>query len=124
MPTASSLFDQPPSLGTVFRIANQELQQKFQPMRYVLTASQKLQDRGSLTPDTEATEYFHSIRQWAIWSKERAFRDEPAFRKAFVEKTKTNFEAARRLWTSKIEQIVHGLVANRVESSMECNLPL
>ena len=104
---------QPPSPGAVFRIASQELQQKFQPMRHVLTASQRLQELGALTPDTEATEYFHSIRQWAIWSKEQGFLDASAFGKAFVEKTKSNFDAAGRPWTGEIEQIVQGLVPNR-----------
>jgi hypothetical protein len=83
-------------------------------MRRILQASRKLQDLGLLHPDSDPTEYFHSIRQWALWTRENDF-DASSFEKVFVDRTEKNFTASRRAWTKDIEKLVRELVPNRWE---------
>jgi hypothetical protein len=103
---------QPPDLGTVFRIADRELQQRFAPLRDVLQAGRKLHDLGLLNPDSDPEEYFHSIRQWALWSVQENL-DAGSFGDAFIEHTRKNFETAGQPWTDEIEGLVKSLVPNR-----------
>jgi hypothetical protein len=103
---------QPPDLGTVFRIADQELQQRYAPLRDVLQAGRRLQEMGLLNPDSDPEEYFHSIRQWALWSVQEDL-DLGSFGEAFVEHTRKNFETAGQPWTGEIEGLVRSLVPNR-----------
>ena len=105
---------QPPSAGTLFRIASPELQRRFAPLRNVLQTAQKLQQAGLLKPDGNPETYFQSIRQWAIWTKEQNFSRE-GFQRAFIEHAKKNFTAARRQWTNQIEDAVRGVVPHRWE---------
>lgn len=102
----------PPSAGTVFRIASQELQQKFAPLRDVLNAARRLEQLGVLKPDGNPVAYFHAIRQWAIWTKEQKF-DLKSFGRAFVERTKQNFVALGQTWTKEIENAVLARVPGR-----------
>lgn len=100
----------PPPAGTLFRIAPREVQEQFAPMRRILHAARQLQHTGVLTPDTrDERGYFHAIRQWAIWTKERGFTLD-AFRDAFVEHTKKNFEATGQTWTAELGEAI-GLAA-------------
>lgn len=103
---------QPPSTGSLFRIASPEVQRQFAPMRRVLQAARKLQQAGLLKPDSNPAEYFHSIKQWAVWSQEQKF-DVKSFGKAFLEHTKKNFKAAGRQWTQQLEAAVLGVVPGR-----------
>ena len=103
---------QPPDLGTVFRVADQELQQRFAPLRDVLRAGRRLYDAGLLNPDSDPEEYFHSIRQWALWSVQENL-DAGSFGEAFLEHTRKNFETAGQPWTEEVEELVQGLVPNR-----------
>ena len=103
---------QPPELGTVFRIADQELQQRFAPVAKVLQAGRRLYDQGLLHPDSDPEEYFHSIRQWAIWSTQETL-DPGSFGDAFLEHTRKNFETAGQAWSSEVEDLVQSLVPNR-----------
>ena len=103
---------QPPTMGTLFRIASPELQRRFAPMRKILQAARKLQEAGLLTPDSNPADYFHSIKQWALWTREQGF-DVERFGKAFIEHTKKNFAAAGRQWTRQIEDAVLGIVPGR-----------
>lgn len=103
---------QPPDAGMFFRVASKELQEQFQPMRNILQSSRALHDAGALSPDSEPKQYFHSIRQWALWTLEQKF-DQGSFEDAFVDRTKKNFAAADQDWTNQIEGAVRGLVPNR-----------
>lgn len=103
---------QPPDLGTVFRIADRELQQRFTPLRDVLQAGRRLYDQGLLNPDSDPEEYFHSIRQWALWSVQENL-DMGSFGDAFLEHTRKNFETAGQPWTGEVEELVKSLVPNR-----------
>ena len=67
---------------------------------------------GKTLDDFNPANYFHSIRQWAIWSEERGL-DRQGFEKAFLERTKKNFKAARQNWNKKVENVVRQLAPNR-----------
>lgn len=102
----------PPSPGTLFRIAGPELQQHFAGMRRVLDASRRLQQAGLLKPDSEPQAYFHAIRQWAIWTRQEGFTQE-SFAKAFVSRTRENFERMKQKWTGELEKAALGVVPGR-----------
>jgi hypothetical protein len=103
---------QPPSAGTLFRIAPPEIQKKFAPMRNVLNAARRLHDAGLLTPDGDPEAYYHAITNWAIWTKTEQFTLD-SFGKAFIEHTKKNVQAAGRPWTQQLEQALHAVVPGR-----------
>jgi hypothetical protein len=103
---------QPPDLGTVFRIAGPEVQARFSQIRDVLDASTRLRDAGLLHPDSEPEDYFHSIRQWTIWTLVEQL-DADGFARSFVEHTRKNFETAGQPWTEETEELVESLVPNR-----------
>jgi hypothetical protein len=102
----------PPAAGTVFRVAPPEVQQRFQPMRRILEAARALEERGALNPDSDPVDYYHAIRQWALWTRERGF-DAARFTDAFVERTKKNFAEMRERWTREVVSVVRGLAPNR-----------
>jgi hypothetical protein len=101
-----------PPTGTTFRVASRALQQQFAPMRGILDVSRALYDAGGLHPDSDPEGYFHSIRQWAIWTRIEEF-DQKGYEDAFVAHTKKNFEAAGRDWNGEIEKVVRSVVPNR-----------
>jgi hypothetical protein len=103
---------QPPDMGTVFRVADQAIQQRFAPLTKVLQAGRRLYDQGLLNPDSDPEEYFHSIRQWALWAVQENL-DQGSFGDAFLEHTRKNFEIASQPWTAEIEGLVRSLVPNR-----------
>jgi hypothetical protein len=103
---------EPPDLGTVFRIAPPAVQQQFASLGRVLSAGQRLYDAGLLNPDSDPEEYFHSIRQWALWTVQENL-DQGSFGEAFLEHTRKNFEIAGQPWTGEVEELVKSLVPNR-----------
>jgi hypothetical protein len=102
----------PPSEGEFYALAPAETQQQFAPMRRILDASQRLFDRGALTPDSDPDAYFHATRQWAVWTAQEGY-DQQAFGEALVEQTKKNAEAAGYPWSDALDRLAHGMVANR-----------
>lgn len=102
----------PPSTGAMYRIADRELQERFAPVRRILESSRRLQQAGALEPDSDPTEYFHSIRQWAIWSHEGGF-DAPTFERAFKKRAKENFSAAGVDWNERIERTIDAITPQR-----------
>ncbi len=107
-----AFLQEPPDLGTVFRVADQQVQQQFAPLAKVLQAGRRLHEAGLLSPDSDPEEYFHSIRQWALWSVQENL-DAGSFGEAFLEHTRKNFETAGQPWTEEIEGLVASLVPNR-----------
>lgn len=104
---------QPPRAGTVFRLANDAVQQRYAPFRHVLTAARELRDAGQLPVDGgDPSAYFHSIRQWAVWTREQNL-NQSRFGDAFVAHTRRNAEAAGRQWTPAFEQAARRLVPGR-----------
>jgi hypothetical protein len=108
------LLRRPPTPGTVFRVAAPELQRQYAPFRRVLAASRALDRAGALRPDMNPREYFHSIRQWAVWTKEQGFTRE-TFAAAFVEHTRKSLLAAGRPWNKQVEDLLRRAVPGRWE---------
>jgi hypothetical protein len=103
---------QPPAAGTIFKLASPELQQRFAPMRNIMDASRRVQQLGQLRPDSEPNGYFHSIRQWAMWTVEQKFNDR-SFADAFVEHTRKAVVAAKRPWNGEADKVVRSAAPNR-----------
>jgi len=102
----------PPDAGAVFRLAPAEVQRRFAPARRILHAAEQLRDAGRLSPDSDATAYFHAIRQWAIWAEERNL-DLESFGGAFVERTRENLQRMGQAWSDEIEKTVRARVPGR-----------
>ena len=102
----------PPADGEIYTLAPADEQQQFESARRILATGSRLQDQGALSPDSDPEAYFHSIRQWAMWTDEQGY-DEVGFAKALIENTKENLEAAGQQWTDEMEGIVQKLVPNR-----------
>ena len=94
-----------PPAGTVYRVASADKQARFAPMRRALDAARRLRDAGQLHPDSDPTDYYHSIRQWAVWTVEKGF-DRQGFLDAFVERTEKNFRDAGQPWSDDIAAAV------------------
>ncbi|MFN2383565.1 MAG: hypothetical protein ABR559_04805 [Gemmatimonadota bacterium] len=101
-----------PTAGTVFRIAAPAKQAAHARMRSILVASRSLHERGALHPDSDPTDHFHSIRQWAIWVDEKDL-DQRGFEDALVEHTRRNVAAANQEWSDEIERMVREIAPNR-----------
>jgi hypothetical protein len=101
-----------PEAGTVYRIADRAIQESGTPVEAILDAGRLLQDLGGLHPDTDPADYFHSIRQWAIWVHEEGL-DRDAFEAEFVEHVRRTFEAADHEWTPDVERRLHEFIPNR-----------
>jgi hypothetical protein len=102
-----------PSAGTLYRVADQAVQQQFAPMTRVIQAGRKLAAEGKLNPDgDDAKGYADAIKQWAVWSRLEKW-DAAAFEQHFVERTRKNFTNARRPWSSDLERRVRQLAQNR-----------
>lgn len=101
-----------PRAGTVFRLKNAVEQTRQVPVKRILAGSHYLRLFGGLHPDTDPTEYFHAIRQWAIWTYREGF-DERRFGEAFVEHAKKNLRAAGRPWTSDLDRAIQQILPGR-----------
>jgi hypothetical protein len=102
----------PPVAGTTYRIAEQAAQQQFAPARKILNATRALQKAGVLKPDSNPVSYFHAIRQWAIWTRERNF-DMQSFGAAFLEHTRKTVAGAGRPWTAEADKAIRAAVPGR-----------
>ena len=103
----------PPAAGAVFRLADRRLADKHSRLRHIVAATRRMQHYGLLPPDGgDARAYFHSIRQWAIWTQEQLF-DERRFADAFVQHTRKNAEQAGRQWTDAFDKAARSLVPGR-----------
>lgn len=101
-----------PPAGTIFRVAGPEKQGAFAPVARALEAADRLREAGLLDPDTNPESYFHSIRQWAVWTLEQGFEAQ-TFVEAFVEHTKENLSEVGREWTEQIEAVVRNSAEGR-----------
>jgi hypothetical protein len=102
----------PPEADMVFRIAPAEAQRAFAPVQRVLAAARHLRDAGALSPDSDPVAYFHSIRQWAVWTREQGF-DEGKYAHAFVEHTRKNLESAGGKWKGEMKKVLLRVVPGR-----------
>lgn len=106
-----------PSAGLIFRVADPEIQRRHGDALRALSAARRARALDRLTPDSDPSEYFHSIAQWAIWSVEDDL-DESRFTEAFLEHTKKNLEEGGIEWSGEIERQVRALIPNRWKDVM------
>jgi hypothetical protein len=90
-----------PAAGIVYRLAPRAAQEAFAPAARAMEAARTLHESGLLSPDTNPESYFHSIRQWSIWTLEQRF-DRAGFLNAFVEHTRKNAEARGIAWSDAV----------------------
>jgi hypothetical protein len=94
-----------PPAGTVYRVAPAERQSHYALMRRALDAARRLREAGQLHPDSDPTDYYHSIRQWAVWTIEKGL-DREGFLDAFVARTEKNFREAGQPWSAEVAAAV------------------
>ncbi len=102
----------PPETGMMFHVVEANTQQKYGPAREILRASRRLQAANELKPDSDPADYFHSIRQWAIWVSEQHFT-QPQYQQAFIDRTKKNVTALNAKWSKQIEDGINALAPHR-----------
>jgi hypothetical protein len=102
----------PPTSGTLYRVADEQMQQRFAPLAGVLRAERKLAAAGLLHPDSDPAAYGESIRQWALWSRIEHF-DLKDFEQHFIQYTRKNLEGAGQKWSGDLERGVRQLAGNR-----------
>jgi hypothetical protein len=102
----------PPLPGQIFQIAGQQLQERYAPVRDILARSRELFDAGRLTPDTAPQDYFHAIRQWAIWTDEQSF-DQSSYTRAFIEHTRKSVESRGQAWDPDFDNVLRGAAGGR-----------
>ena len=105
-------LNQPPTVGQLFQIAQDELQKAYAPARNILAAGRQLFDSGLLQGEGDPMAYMHSIKQWALWAHERDFTFD-SFLEAFLEHTQDNFAAAGQPWTDHVEELIRGAAPGR-----------
>ena len=103
-----------PTQGMLFRIAEASKQAEFGNLATIIDASQQLYDRGALHPSGDPEDYFHSIRQWAVWAEEKDM-DAEEFEDAFVEHAERNITAAGQAWNADVEEVVREYAPGRWE---------
>jgi hypothetical protein len=101
-----------PPAGTVYRVAPAVKQAAFAPMRRALDAARRLRDAGALHPDSDPDDYYHSIRQWAVWSVEKGY-DREGYLDGFVERMEKNFREAGRPWSGDVAAAVRSFGEGR-----------
>jgi hypothetical protein len=101
----------PPRAGQIFRLAPQAVQNAHAAFARLMHASRQVRDQ--LRPDSDPDEYFHAIRQWAVWSVEEEIADEAAFTRAVIEQSKKNLAATGGRWAREIEDAIRGLTPHR-----------
>ncbi|HUP01127.1 MAG TPA: hypothetical protein VM737_06355 [Gemmatimonadota bacterium] len=101
-----------PTEGTVFRIADPATQGAYGPSLKIMRAARQVRDAGEFDPDSDPTDYYHSITQWAIWADEKDL-DEAGFVESFLAHGRRNFEAAGREWTEEVEDLAREIAPQR-----------
>lgn len=101
-----------PTRGMLYRIADPSRQAAFGSLRPILEASERLRERGALHPSNNPEDYFHSIRQWALWVDEKDM-DAEEFEDAFVEHARKNIIAAGQAWNADVEEVVRDYAPGR-----------
>lgn len=102
----------PPDQGSMFRVVDGETQKQYGAAREILRASRRLQAANQLQPDSDPKDYFHAIRQWAIWVSEQHFT-QAQYRQAFIARTQKNIAAVGAKWTSQMQDALNSLVPHR-----------
>lgn len=78
----------------------------------MLQAARDLRDAGRPQVDSDPEGYFHSIRQWALWTLTEGF-DQERFIAAFSKQVRENLEAGETAWTDAVAAAVRRHGENR-----------
>jgi hypothetical protein len=102
----------PPAPGTLYRVADSGLAERFRALSRIPEAGTRLARTGGLHPDSEPGAYVDSIRQWALWTRLAGWgaRD---FTEAFVGRTRKNVEEMKRPWTPQMETAIRAAAPGR-----------
>jgi hypothetical protein len=103
-----------PTQGMLFRIAGPAGQAEFAGLPAIVEASRRMFDAGALNPSTDPEDYFHSIRQWALWAEEKDM-DAEKFEDAFVAHARRNIVASGQTWNAEVESVVRDYAPGRWE---------
>jgi hypothetical protein len=101
-----------PAAGTVLRIAAEAEQKRFEVERRILHAARMIRDAGGLHPNTPSRSYYHSVVQWAVWTRRQGY-DRARFQSAFLAHARENFARAGRPWSRSSADEVRALVHDR-----------
>jgi hypothetical protein len=106
----------PPTAGMMFQLARAATEEGLAPILRIFEATKALRDAGKLRPPagdpSDAAEYFHAVRQWAIWTHEQGF-DEAAFSRAFVDHARKNIVAGGDRWSRELQQALEAITPGR-----------
>ncbi len=102
----------PPSPGTVYRVADASLAQRFRSLTSVVRAAGRIARTGGLHPDSEPGAYADSIKQWSLWARLAGWGADE-FASAFVARTRKNVEEMKRAWTPEMESAVRAAAPGR-----------
>ena len=79
---------EPPVRGQIFRLTRAR-QAESGPVRRIMFASERLRRWGQLHLDSDPQNYYHSMLQWAIWTREQRFTED-SFATALVDWMQAN----------------------------------
>ncbi|MFZ0820626.1 MAG: hypothetical protein WAM91_11195 [Candidatus Acidiferrales bacterium] len=106
-------FDkQPPAEGTMYRIADEETQQKYSSLRYLSGAGAQMKQKNMFHPDSNPAAYDDAIMQYAAWVKLNGWTL-VQFIQHFIERTKKNADAMKVKWTSEMEATLRNAAPGR-----------
>jgi hypothetical protein len=103
----------PPLKDVIYRLVPPRRDAKAGRLGLIMAASKLLLDKKALHADSDPKEYFHSIRQWALWTEEQGWKDADAFGTAFLAHAKKNYTAAGRPWAPEVERAIARIVPGR-----------
>jgi hypothetical protein len=102
----------PPPEGTLYRLADDTTQQKFEPMRFISRAGDQMQEKKLFHPDSDPKAYTDAILQYALWSKLEGWNQEQ-FTQHFVDRTKENADALHVKWSKEMEGALRAAAPGR-----------
>ena len=102
----------PPAEGTLYRLADDTTQQKFEPMRFISRAGDQMQEKKLFHPDSDPKAYTDAILQYALWSKLEGWNQEQ-FTQHFVDRTKENADALHVKWSKEMEGALRAAAPGR-----------
>lgn len=101
-----------PRAGMVYVLAPRAVQERNLAVRELLRAATALNAAGLIKPEGDPREYLHSIRQWAVWTREQNFT-ERTFTRAMLDRAKKNLSGNQRQWTTDDDRFVRASAARR-----------
>jgi len=102
----------PPPPGTLYRVAEPDVQGRFRGAGRLLSAGRRLARAAGFHPDSDTAAYTDSIRQWALWARLAGWSS-AQFTDAFVSRTRKNVEEMKRPWNPEMEAAIRAAAPGR-----------